>query len=391
MSCPQGGLRMRKLLRKAARAALGCLAIVAVLASAAPAFAQTTGRLVGTIVDAQGAVLPGVTVTVTSPQLQGANTTVTDATGQFRFPSLPPGVYHVKAELSSFKSVDQSDVRLGIDQTVAGADGTARRAPRHLRGHALRPRRDAGHLRPVVLRIDQRREQLHHRRPQHDRRQHRHGRQGAERRLHPGSPGADRRLERGVRPAHRRQPERHHEVGRQHVPHRRLRLRRGRRPAGGEHDGRASAANDDDDREHGEARRLRRRSRRLPREGQSVVLRRVRSRRAPRRGNRDPAVDRAGRAEPRQRDSSRHHAESLRRQAHVEAVAEPHDHGHRDGRSDDARRRGLLDAERPGLHDRGPAEHVPGRARFGRRRLGRPLRRGLREQLPGQRDGRPAS
>jgi len=109
---------MRKLLRKAARAALGCLAIVAVLASAAPAFAQTTGRLVGTIVDAQGAVLPGVTVTVTSPQLQGANTTVTDATGQFRFPSLPPGVYHVKAELSSFKSVDQSDVRLGIDQTV---------------------------------------------------------------------------------------------------------------------------------------------------------------------------------------------------------------------------------------------------------------------------------
>src|SRR5438067_1777763 len=118
MSCPQGGLRMRKLLRKAARAALGCLAIVAVLASAAPALAQTTGRLVGTIVDAQGAVLPGVTVTVTSPQLQGANTTVTDATGQFRFPSLPPGVYHVKAELSSFKSVDQSDVRLGIDQTV---------------------------------------------------------------------------------------------------------------------------------------------------------------------------------------------------------------------------------------------------------------------------------
>jgi len=109
---------MRKLLTKAARAACGCLAIAAVLALAAPAFAQTTGRLVGTIVDAQGAVLPGVTVTVTSPQLQGANTTVTDGTGQFRFPSLPPGVYHVKADLSSFKPVEQSDVRIGIDQTV---------------------------------------------------------------------------------------------------------------------------------------------------------------------------------------------------------------------------------------------------------------------------------
>src|SRR5207248_4526907 len=116
MSCPQGGLRMRKLLRKAARAALGCLAIVAVLASAAPAFAQTTGRLVGTIEDAQGAVLPGVTVTVTSPQLQGVNSTVTDATGQFRFPSLPPGAYTVKADLAGFKTVEQSNVRIGLDQ-----------------------------------------------------------------------------------------------------------------------------------------------------------------------------------------------------------------------------------------------------------------------------------
>src|SRR5256885_2115995 len=96
--------------------ALWCALVVALCASSA--FAQTQGRLLGTIEDAQGAVLPGVTVTVTSPQLQGANTTVTDATGQFRFPTLPPGVYHVKAELSSFKSVDQSDVRLGIDQTV---------------------------------------------------------------------------------------------------------------------------------------------------------------------------------------------------------------------------------------------------------------------------------
>ena len=109
---------MRTLLSRAARAARVCLAVAAVLALAAPAIAQTSGRLVGTIVDAQGAVLPGVTVTVTSPQLQGANTTVTDATGQFRFPSLPPGVYHVKADLSSFKPVEQSDVRIGIDQTV---------------------------------------------------------------------------------------------------------------------------------------------------------------------------------------------------------------------------------------------------------------------------------
>ena len=58
-----------------------------------------------------------MTVTVTSPQLQGASTAVTDANGQFRFPTLPPGAYHVKAELGGFKSVD-NDVRVGIDQTV---------------------------------------------------------------------------------------------------------------------------------------------------------------------------------------------------------------------------------------------------------------------------------
>ena len=62
-------------------------------------------------------MLPGVTVTVTSPQLQGARTAVTDANGQFRFPTLPPGTYHVKAELAGFKSVD-NDVRVAIDQTV---------------------------------------------------------------------------------------------------------------------------------------------------------------------------------------------------------------------------------------------------------------------------------
>jgi hypothetical protein len=96
--------------------ALWCAIVVALCASSASA--QTSGRLVGTIEDAQGAVLPGVTVTVTSPQLQGSNTTVTDATGQFRFPTLPPGVYHVKAELAGFKPVDQNDIRIGIDQTI---------------------------------------------------------------------------------------------------------------------------------------------------------------------------------------------------------------------------------------------------------------------------------
>ena len=91
--------------------------LVTMVALASPLFAQTTGRVVGTIEDAQGAVLPGVTVTVTSPQLQGASTAVTDASGGFRFPALPPGTYHVKAELAGFKPVE-NDIRVALDQTI---------------------------------------------------------------------------------------------------------------------------------------------------------------------------------------------------------------------------------------------------------------------------------
>jgi hypothetical protein len=94
-----------------------CVAFAALVALPAPAFAQTTGRLVGSVEDAQGGVLPSVTVTVTSPQLQGASTAITDATGQYRFPALPPGPYHVKAELAGFKTAE-NDVRVGIDTTV---------------------------------------------------------------------------------------------------------------------------------------------------------------------------------------------------------------------------------------------------------------------------------
>ena len=105
-------------LKLAARAVCACATVAAlVMLATTSASAQTTGRVVGTIEDAQGAVLPGVTVTVTSPQLQGANTAVTDTNGQFRFPALPPGAYHVKAELSGFKPVE-SDVRVALDQTI---------------------------------------------------------------------------------------------------------------------------------------------------------------------------------------------------------------------------------------------------------------------------------
>jgi len=78
------------------------------------AFTQSkeTGAIVGSVRDEEGTALPGVVVTVTSPNLMGARTFATNAQGEYRFPALPPGEYVVKAELQGFATVVQEKVRL---------------------------------------------------------------------------------------------------------------------------------------------------------------------------------------------------------------------------------------------------------------------------------------
>src|SRR5712691_13057060 len=91
------------------------LIIVALSCCPAAAFAQraTTGTVTGKIVDSSGAVLPGVTVTLTSPEALGQFSTVTDGNGFFRVANLPPGTYDIKAELSGFQTmIRQETVRL---------------------------------------------------------------------------------------------------------------------------------------------------------------------------------------------------------------------------------------------------------------------------------------
>jgi Carboxypeptidase regulatory-like domain len=76
------------------------------------------GRLTGTVSDAQGAVLPGVTVTATSPALIGNQATTTEADGTWRFPSLPSGRYTLTFELTGFKIVKRENIVLSIGQTL---------------------------------------------------------------------------------------------------------------------------------------------------------------------------------------------------------------------------------------------------------------------------------
>jgi hypothetical protein len=74
---------------------------VALLSSAIVAPAQvTTGNIIGTVHDQSGAVLPGVSVTLTSPALPGGpRSVVTDERGEYRFTGLQPSMYSLTVEL----------------------------------------------------------------------------------------------------------------------------------------------------------------------------------------------------------------------------------------------------------------------------------------------------
>ena len=85
------------------------------------AFAQTTSTLTGTVM-MDNAPIPGVTVTITSPQLQGARTAVTDVNGNYNFGAIPPGAYRVSFDMSGLQTVSKN-VQVGLSQS-ARADAT---------------------------------------------------------------------------------------------------------------------------------------------------------------------------------------------------------------------------------------------------------------------------
>jgi hypothetical protein len=84
--------------------------VAAVVLLPALAHAQS---LAGTVRDASGAVLPGVTVEATSPVLiEKVRTAVSDSTGQYRIENLPPGTYSVTYTLTGFTTVKRDGVEL---------------------------------------------------------------------------------------------------------------------------------------------------------------------------------------------------------------------------------------------------------------------------------------
>jgi len=79
---------------------------------------RDTGAIIGKISDDEGNAIPGASLILTSPNLMGARTTVSDANGEFRFPALPPGEYALKAELTGFGTFVQENIRVTTTATL---------------------------------------------------------------------------------------------------------------------------------------------------------------------------------------------------------------------------------------------------------------------------------
>jgi hypothetical protein len=97
-------------------------ALMAIMMAMAPAaFAQAAGAstIHGTASDDTGAALPGVTVTLASPQLQAKErVTVTEGDGTYRFTELPAGTYKLTFVLPGFRSFVRDDLRISIGFTA---------------------------------------------------------------------------------------------------------------------------------------------------------------------------------------------------------------------------------------------------------------------------------
>jgi hypothetical protein len=93
---------------------------VLLLSAQADAQSTTTGAIAGTVKDTSGAVIPGVTVEVTSPALiEKGRTTVSDGAGQYRVVDLRPGTYAVRFSLAGFGTVQHEDVHLTTGFTAS--------------------------------------------------------------------------------------------------------------------------------------------------------------------------------------------------------------------------------------------------------------------------------
>jgi hypothetical protein len=97
-----------------------CLYFFFALVLASALSAQTnTGRILGSVKDQSGGAIVAATVTVTEAGRGVSRTTVTDASGEFVIPNLPPGNYKLRVEAKGFKVSERTSVQLEVNKDLS--------------------------------------------------------------------------------------------------------------------------------------------------------------------------------------------------------------------------------------------------------------------------------
>src|SRR5262249_41215620 len=77
-----------------------------------------TAQLTGIVTDANAAAIAGAEVTLTSVDTGGARKAVTNASGAYSIPFVPPGIYRLNVAAKSFKPVVRDNININVDQAA---------------------------------------------------------------------------------------------------------------------------------------------------------------------------------------------------------------------------------------------------------------------------------
>ena len=91
------------------------LLLIAILAPFSLVFASVTGSVSGTVTDASGAVIPGVSVSALNTQTGITQTVTTDSRGFYAFPSLAVGYYEIDARQKGFRDYRQTGLVIDVN------------------------------------------------------------------------------------------------------------------------------------------------------------------------------------------------------------------------------------------------------------------------------------
>src|SRR5512134_1246716 len=98
-------------MRRGARQVLSIVAFVCLLAGVSYA-GQVTSSISGVVQDSAGGFIPGASIIVTSVATGTKYNAITNSSGEFTVPALPPGTYTVSVSLQGFKTAVITDVRV---------------------------------------------------------------------------------------------------------------------------------------------------------------------------------------------------------------------------------------------------------------------------------------